>query len=469
MSDLSELLTKNIQELAPLIKNKEISPTELTKGMLSRIEKYDDEIHSYSLVTADKAISDAELAEKQILKGECLGPLHGIPIAYKDLIYTADIPTKCASTLMENFVPSYDATVVEKLQAAGSVMLGKLNLTEFALYGYHPKLEFPRNPWNKDHWAGVSSSGSGAATAASLCFASLGTDTGGSIRFPAAACGIVGIKPTFGKVSRYGVFPLADTLDHIGPMARSVWDAAAMLQILEGRDPRDASTRLDKETNYLQEIGKDISGLKIGIDRVYCTTDTDPEMTTALFKSIELLEENGATILELTAPELYDAAEHWMTICSVEALISHQQFFPKHREDYGPVFRALLEYGEKVDSVAYARATRQRQSTNALINELLSGIDVMVCPGMPNPAPSISAVPPQAVSPIEEIPPLVRFSAPTNFSGHPSITLLNGFTEDGLPTSMQFIGKKGEESTLIKISSAYEKMTNWHKMRPLLD
>lgn len=469
MTDFADLLTSNIQKVAPLIEKKEVSPVELTKAMLTRIEEYDKHLDSYNLVTSELALRDAELAEKQIMKGKYLGPMHGIPIAYKDLIYTAGIPTECASTILRGFVPNYDAAVVERLRSAGSVMLGKLNLTEFALYGYHPKLDYPKNPWNREHWAGVSSSGSGAATAASLCFASLGTDTGGSIRFPSAACGVVGIKPTFGKISRYGVFPLSDTLDHIGPMARSVWDAAAMLQVLVGRDPRDASTRIDPKTNYLEKIKQELPSLRIGIDRVYCTTDTDTEMSEALFKSIELMEQNGASILELTAPQIYDAAEHWMTICSVDALIGHQQFYPKNEKDYGPVFRSLLEHGTQVDSLDYARATRQRQATNALINELLSGIDVMVCPGMPTPAPRISDVPPQAITPLEEIAPLVRFSAPTNFSGHPTITLINGFTEDGLPTSMQFIGKKGDECLLIRAASAYEKITNWHKMRPLLD
>ena len=261
MTNPDDLATSTIQKIAPLIRNKEISPIELVQLMLSRIETFDNSIDSYILVTSDLALEEAKVAEQQILKGDYLGPLHGIPIAYKDLIYTAGVATTCASTILKEFVPNYDAAVVERLRGAGAITLGKLNLTEFALYGYHPDLKYPKNPWNVEHWAGVSSSGSGAATSASLCYASLGTDTGGSIRFPAAACGIVGLKATFGKISRYGVFPLSDTLDHIGPMTRSVWDAAAMLQVLAGRDPRDAATRIDPEIDYLKAISEDPSGL----------------------------------------------------------------------------------------------------------------------------------------------------------------------------------------------------------------
>lgn len=466
MSDLAELTTRTITDVAPLLERREISSAELTEAMLERIAAIDPKIGSYLLVTEQLARSEARAADAAIADGDYRGPLHGIPIALKDLVNTCGIPTTCASTILRDFKPGYDAAVVERLQAAGAVTLGKLNLTEFALYGYHPELQPPHNPWNLDHWAGVSSSGSGAATAASLCYGCLGTDTGGSIRFPSAACGVVGIKATFGKVSRYGVFPLSDTLDHIGPMARSVADASLMLAALEGRDPRDGSTRTDPPSDYSAALASDCNAMIIGIDRGYCSTDTDPLMTQAVFDAVDLMASNGAIIVELNAPEIADAGDHWMAVCAVDALIGHKDLYPERAEDYGPVFRSLLEHGSQVSAVEYARATRQRQQTRALIDELLEGIDVIVCPAMPTPAGLQPG--PQDVMPVGDVGALVRYAAPTNFSGHPSITVPNGFTPDGLPTAMQFIGRHGDEASIISAAAAYESLTDWHQRRPAL-
>lgn len=463
------LLSAPLSEIAPRIAARELSPVELTEAMLARIAALDGRVKSYLLVTEGLARAQARAAEIEIAGGRYRGPLHGVPIALKDLVNTKGIPTTCASTILADFVPDYDAAVVERLDAAGAVTLGKLNLTEFALYGYHPDYEPPCNPWNLDYWAGVSSSGSGAATAASLCYACLGTDTGGSIRFPSAACGVVGLKPTFGKVSRYGVFPLADTLDHIGPMARSVADVAAMLAVLEGRDPRDASTRTDPPGRYDEALAAGLAGLRIGIDRTYCTADTDPQMTAAVFEAVDTLAREGAQIVEINAPEIADAAQHWMATCSVDALVGHSNFYPARAADYGPVFRSLLDHGAGVSASQYMRAQRQRQATRALIDELLTGIDVMVCPAMPAPAMPSADTPPQQVAAVEDIATLVRYAAPTNFSGHPSLTVPNGFTAGGLPLAMQFIGRHGDEAAVIRAGAGYEGVTAWHRERPPLD
>jgi amidase len=468
MGNIDDLLVETIQTIAPMIEAKTISPVELTEAMLRRIEKIDKNIGSYALVTPDLAIKEARRAESEIIAGNYLGALHGVPIALKDLIDVANVPTECASTILRGNIPQTNATVVEKLKAAGAITLGKLNLTEFALYGYHPEFTPPANPWNLKHWAGVSSSGSGAATAASLCYASLGTDTGGSIRFPSASCGVVGIKATFGKISRHGVFPLSDTLDHTGPIARCVMDAALMLSILEGRDPKDPSTRTDPKSDYYGAARKGLDGFKIGLDPIYCSKGCDTEMSAATFKAVDLLKVAGATIVTLSAPELENAAEHWLNICSVDALIAHKGLFPERREDYGPVFRALLEHGEKVTSVEYAEATRQRQHTTALINELLTKTDVIVCPAMPTIAGPQTDYPPQQVASVEDIGPLVKFAAPTNFSGHPSITIPNGFSANGIPTGMQFIGRHGDEASIIRAAAAYEELTDWKKFQPQL-
>ena len=462
----SDLLTQTIETIAPLIQSKEISPVELTEAMLDRVYKIDKKLNSYISISDELALTGATQAESEIKKGLYRGPLHGVPIALKDLVNVTGIETTCASTIRKKFKPEHDATVVEKLKSAGAVILGKLNLTEFALYGYHPDYRPPNNPWNIEHWSGVSSSGSGSATGASLCFASLGTDTGGSIRFPSAACGVVGIKPTFGKISRYGVFPLSDTLDHIGPMARSVRDAAMVLEILEGRDSRDGSTRSDKSSDYLSAANQGLRGITVGFDQQYSSTDCDPQMFQATATAVELMRHEGSQIIEINRPEIVEAADHWMTICSVDALCGHEGLFPEKADDYGPVFRSLLEHGLQVSAKEYAKACKQRQATRALINELLETVDVLVCPAMPGLAGPQSDYPPQQVAAIEDIPPLVRFAAPTNFSGHPSITVPNGFDASGMPTAMQFIGKLGDESSIIRAAASYEDLTKWHTMRP---
>lgn len=468
MSPFSELLTRTITDVAPLIAKREVSPVELFEAQLERIAAHDASLHSYLLLTAELGRAQALAAEREIAAGDYRGPLHGIPLGLKDLICTKGIPTTCASPILRDFKPLLDAAIVEKLYAAGALCTGKLNLTEFALYGYHPEFDYPRNPWNTDYWAGVSSSGSGVAVAASLCFGAIGTDTGGSIRFPSAACGVVGLKPTFGKVSRHGIFPLADTLDHIGPMTRSVADCALMLAALEGRDERDPSTRSDPAVDYLAEIARGAEGIRIGIDRDYCTEDTDPEMREACFRACYILHGQKMVVQDVSLPGITDVAAHWQDTCAVDALLRHREWFPARAADYGPVFRALLEYGLTVTAEDYARGQKLRQFTMALFDKAFREVDVIVCPAAPSPAMPQSQFPPQQVAPPEAVAPLVRYSAPTNFSGHPSLTVPNGFTADGLPTAMQFIGRHGEEATLFRVAAAYEQATGWHKRRPPL-
>lgn len=468
MADVADLLTHTIAEVAPLIERGEVSPVALVEAQLARIAALDDTLHSYLLVTADLARAQAAVAAREIAAGRYLGPLHGIPVGLKDLVCTQGIRTTCASSILRDFVPLLDAGIVERLTQAGAICMGKLNLTEFALYGYHPDYEPPRNPWQLDHWAGVSSSGSGAATAASLCFAAIGTDTGGSIRFPSAACGVVGLKPTYGKVSRHGVFPLADTLDHIGPMARSVHDCAVMLGVLEGRDERDPVTRSDPRTNYLAAIAQGAAGLRVGIDRSYCTEDTDPAMREACFRACYILHGQKVDVLDIDLRGITDVCEYWLATCAVDALVRHHEWFPARASDYGPVFRSLLEYGQGVGAETYARGQQMRQITTALLERAFTAVDVILCPAAPSPAVARRDFAPDAVAPPEAIASLVRYAAPTNFSGHPSLTVPNGFTEAGLPTAMQFIGRMGDEATLFKVAAAYEAATGWHRRRPVL-
>lgn len=466
MSHIDELLTGTITAVAPLLERREISPVELVEAQLARIDTLDPRLHAYLLVTADLARSQARDAEREIAAGRYRGPLHGIPLGIKDLVAMKGLPRTCASPMLRDDRPDFDATIIEKLTAAGAVFTGKLNLTEFALYGYHPDMPLPHNPWNPGYSAGVSSSGSGAATAASLCFGAIGTDTGGSIRFPSSMCGIVGIKPTFGKVSRHGVFPLADTLDHVGPMTRSVADAALMLRVLEGRDARDPSTRSDGAVDYLAEIARGAAGLRIGIDRAYCAADTDPAQADATFRACFILKGQGMEIHDIDMHRVLDGLPYWYTICAVDALLRHREFYPARAAEYGPVFRAMLDHGAAATAEDYARGEHLRQATIATFDHLLTQVDCILCPATASPAMPQELFHPQGVVPADQIPTLVRYTGPTNLSGHPSITVPNGFNADGLPTAMQFIGRRGDEATIIRAAAAYERATEWHKRRP---
>ncbi len=468
MTDLDALLTGTITAVAPYLERQAISPVDLLEAQLARIEKLDGRLQSYLHVSVDLARTQARRAAEEIATGHYRGKLHGIPIGVKDLISVKGLPTTCASPMLQGSISAENATIIERLTEAGAICMGKLNLAEFALTGYHPTMPVPRNPWNTDYSAGVSSSGSGAATAASLCYGAIGTDTGGSIRFPASWCGVVGIKPTFGKVSRHGIFPLANTLDHVGPMARSVADAALMLQVMEGIDPRDPTTRCDPRVDYLSAIRQGAQGLKVGIDRAYCVADTDPAQAAATFRACYMLKARGLEIHDLDLTGIMDGLPHWYTLCSVDALSWHGQFFPARASEYGPTFRAMLEYGLAASAEEYARGQRFRLSTKTLIDRSLEKVDCILCPATPSPAISQAAFHPQGVITPEAMPALIRYSGPTNLSGHPSITIPNGFSAEGMPLAMQFIGRRGDEATIVRIAAAYEQATEWHKRRPHL-
>ncbi len=466
MPNAADVLTKTIDEVAPLIERRELSPVELVEAQLKRIEAIDPKLRSFVLVTAELARSQAQTAEREIAAGRYRGKLHGIPLGIKDLVDMQGLPTTCASPMLRDARATRDATIVQKLNAAGAVCVGKLNLTEFALYGYHPALPFPHNPWNLSYSAGVSSSGSGAAVAASLCFGAIGTDTGGSIRYPSSMCGITGLKPTFGKVSRYGVFPLADTLDHIGPMTRCVADAAAMLQVLEGRDENDPTTRSDPTLDYAAAIANGAQGLRVGIDRNYYATDTDPAQADAVSRACFMLKAQGIDIVDVNLNCLLESCEHWYTLCAVDALLKHREFYPQRANEYGPIFRAMLDFGAQASAEDYARAERVRQATTASVNKILTTVDCIVMPATSTPAIPQHQFGPQTVVPAEAIPSLMRYTGPINMSGHPSLTIPNGFNADGLPLAMQFIGRHGEEATILRVGAAYERGTEWHRRRP---
>ncbi len=466
MANVAELCTKTLTEVAGLIKNKEVSPVELTQAMLERINDLDGALHSYITVTADLALEQAKAAEQEIQSGTYRGLLHGVPIAVKDLCYTKGIPTTAASPMYADFKPDFNATVVEKFYEAGAVMLGKLAMTEFALSGYHPSMQPPVNPWSAEHWPGASSSGSGVATAACLCFGSLGSDTGGSIRFPSAACGIVGVKPTYGKVSRYGVFPLGESLDHVGPMTRSVADAAAILRTIAGFDPNDPTTRRETVRDYMDTVYNGAQGLQVGVDEAYCTNGVDPVVRSAVLATVDVFRDLGAEIHEVDVSQINEATPLWYAMCAAEAAAAHSETFPSRADEYGPTFRAFLEDGVKVTGAHYVKAHVARQYTRRLIDDTLQKVDMLLCPAMATPPMAVKDFSPQAVLPPDNVPALLPFTAPMDFSGSPTVNLPCGFTDDGLPLSVQLVGRHGEEGTIMQAAHAYEQATEWHTRQP---
>jgi amidase len=456
-----------ITELAALIQSQQLSPVEVTQVLLERITQLDGRYKSYATVMADHALAAARVAEQDIRTGTYRGPLHGVPVAVKDLCFTKGVRTMGGTKALVDHIPHFDATVVARLHAAGAILLGKLNLTEGAMGGYHPDFAIPANPWHTERYAGASSSGSGVATAAGLCFGSLGSDTGGSIRFPAAACGIVGLKPTWGRVSRYGVLALAESLDHVGPMTRSTLDAAIMLQAIAGHDPHDPTSLLDPVPNMVTDITSGIQGVRIGFDETYATKGVDPALAAAVAAGVRVLESLGATLVPVQLPDLAPYLAAWPTLCTAEAAVAHATTYPSRRDEYGPWFRGWLDLGASVSGADYARANNLRAACNGLLRAVWQPIDVLACPAMPTP--------PFPVTPEGLYGPMpdgvfnmarLRFTAPYNFNGAPTLSVPCGLSHDRLPLSLQFVGKHLGEPLLCRIGYAYEQATEWHTLQP---
>ena len=456
---------QTITEVAGRLASREISPVELTQAILDRIAALDGDLKSYVTVMAEPAMESARAAEAEIAAGRYRGGLHGVPIAVKDLCFTTGVATMGGAKAMRDFVPDFDGTVVRKLNDAGAIILGKLNLTEGAMAGYNPEFDIPINPWGADRWAGASSSGSGVATAAGLCYGSLGSDTGGSIRFPAAACGTAGIKPTWGRVSRYGVLALGESLDHVGPMTRSAADAGIMLQALAGHDPNDPTSLRAPVPDMLAGVGKGVSGIRIGLDEEYIGGgDVDSEVAAAVMAGARLLESMGAVLVPVQMPDTLPYSLAWGVLCAAEAATAHQDTFPSRADDYGPWFRRWLELGCGYTAVDYAAANLVRLECNGTLAGIFADIDVLVCPSMTGTAHRVT--PEELYGPMgEDEWTWGRFTIPYDFSGAPTISLPAGLSGEGLPLSIQFIGKHLSEPLLVQVGDAYEAATR-HNLRP---
>ena len=457
---------KTIVEVASLIESRALSPVDVTEAALERINKHDPQYKSYATVMADQARESAQAAEQAIAAGNYLGPLHGVPIAVKDLCFTRGVATMGGTKALVDHVPGFDSTVVQRLKSSGAVILGKLNLTEGAMAGYNPDFQVPVNPWGAHLWSGASSSGSGVATAAGLCYGSLGSDTGGSIRFPSAACGIVGLKPTWGRVSRYGVLALAESLDHIGPMVRCSADAGIMLQAIAGLDPNDPTSLPDLVPDILQGIEQGVSGLRIGLDEKYISENTDPELVASVMSGITTLEGLGAVIVPINMPDISSYMEAWVTLCFSEAIAAHEATYPSRRDDYGPWCQGMLDNGARVTGAEYAKANNVRSACRGLLNNIFQDVDIICCPAMTSPPFPITLEEMYGSTFLLDVPDWGRFTVPYDFSGSPSISLPCGKNSEGLPLTIQFVGRHLSEPLLCRIGHTFEQTTDRGALRP---
>lgn len=464
MGDLHFL---ELTALAELIRTREVSPVEVTRQQLDRIATRDGSLASYALVTAENAMAEARAAETDIIAGRYRGPLHGVPLAVKDLLWTRGVPTAGGTTIHKDFKPTEDATVVRRLREAGAVLLGKLQLTEGAYSDHHPQVTPPRNPWNADYWPGISSSGPGVALAAGLCFGALASDTGGSIRWPSAANGLTGLKPSWGRVSRDGVFDLAPSLDHVGPMARSVADVSAVLAVIAGADPADPTALQAPMPDLLAAMSQSIEGLKIGVDRCWDRGDVDPQVRHVLDEAERVLSTLGARFVKIEVPEVAQAVADWVPNCAVEAAVAHKASFPARRAEYGPVLAAVLDAGRALSGLDYHEVILRRLAFCGRMRELFNGIDLLLAPIHPFAPLSLKTLGTMGAQP-KLIARLQAYTAPFNMTGQPTLTLPGGLSAEGLPIAFQLVAAELGEATLIRAGAAFQRATDWHRRHPAL-
>jgi amidase len=463
----TELPYLELTELTRRIQAKQVSPVEATEAMLSRIAALDGQLKSYALVMAEEARAAARQAEVEIARGEIKGPLHGAPIAVKDLCWMTGVPTAAGMTIHRDFRPQDTATVVKRLQAAGAIILGKLQLTEGAYVDHHPQIPPPVNPWSAEHWSGASSSGSGVATAAGLCYGSLGSDTGGSIRFPCAAQGLTGVKPTWGRVSRYGVFELAATLDHIGPMTRSAADAAAMLAAIAGADPDDPTALQAPVPHYVAELDGRIAGLRLGIDEAWMGAATDAATQGVLQAALAVLKTLGVEVVPVRFPDTAAVIQDWFPLCGAEVAVAHKATYPARKGEYGPSLSALIELGHGLTGMGYQEIVLRRIDFRGRVAAMFEGIDLLLAPAQGFASPTLAKMA-TAGEDAALMQALLGYTCPFDMTGSPTITLPGGFTDAGTPIAFQLVGPHLSEALLCRAGHTFQGATNFHRQHPAL-
>ena len=453
---------RTISELAQRLRRREVSSVEITRGCLERIERLNPVLNAFITVTGESALAEARRAEAEILRGEWRGPLHGVPVALKDLIDTAVVRTTAASALYKDRVPDQDAEVVRRLRQAGAVIVGKNNLHEFA-YGGSSLVSYfgdVHNPWDVGRIAGGSSGGSAAAVVAGLAYAAIGTDTAGSIREPAALCGCVGLKPTYGRVSSRGVIPLSLSLDHVGPLAATVADAAIVLQAIAGYDAADITTADVPVADYVAALREDARSLRVGVPRDYFFGDLDAEVVSAMEHALRGIATVVAEVKEVRLDVPMDRK-----LQTAESYAYHAENVAKSPELYQPETLRRIRRGEDVSAAEYIQRRRELDEARRSTGKVFADVDLLVTPTMPIPAPAIADLraDPDALRPAELK--LLRNTRPFNVWGLPAISVPCGFTQSGLPIGLQIAGPHWREDLVLRLAHAYEQATAWHKRR----
>ncbi len=460
------MIDLSISEAAELLREKKISPVDLATACLDRIERLNPVLNAFITVTHEGAMAQARVAEAEIQRGQWRGPLHGIPIGLKDLIDTAGVRTTCGSALFADRVPTEDAEVVQRLKRAGAVLIGKQNLQEFAYGGTSASSHYGavHNPWNPKHIAGGSSGGSAAAVAAGMCFGAIGSDTGGSIREPAAFCGIVGLKPTYGRVSTRGVFPLSWSLDHVGPICRNVRDAALMLEAIAGYDVLDV-TCVDWPTEKYAQYANALSsktdfriGVRIGVARQPFFEDLDRDIELAINEAIEVIRRMSLEIREVDLPSVPTAVQ------APEVYAVHENYYANSPELYRPWMRERLAQAATADTVAYVADRFALERVRRTVNDVFAEVDLLITPTTPVPPITIEEASNMSPVPAGEV--WLRNTRPFNAYGLPTISIPCGFTSAGLPIGLQIAGPRFGEGRVLRFAHAFEQSTDWHKRAP---
>ena len=460
---------RDLYEVATLIRQRALSPVELTDAALRRIDELNPVLNAYITVLADDARAAAEVAEREMASGRYRGPLHGVPVSVKDIYWTRGIRTTAGSRILAEFVPADDATVVRRLREAGAILVAKANTLEFAYASVHPDYGPAKNPWNLSRTASGSSSGSAVAVASEMDFGSFGTDTGGSIRLPASYCGVVGLKPTYGRVSRYGIIPLSYSQDHAGPLARSVRDVALLLSAVAGPDPLDPTASTAEVPRYEEALADRLDGLTVGLVANLMGPDVDPDVRRAVARAVGVLADAGAAVREVDIPELEgDAPQARMHITLAEASHFHRDWMEVHERDYTDLVRARLHAGRDLSAVAYIEAGEVRNRTRRRLREIQESVDLLVLPTAPTVATPIEGtIPAHEVGRREaEMKNTVRRTSPFNLTGQPALSVPCGFSPDGLPVGMQIVGRDFEEARVLSAGHAFQTRTDWHRRRP---
>ena len=469
MKSTDPLHFRSIAEVAADVRSGALSAEEVTRHTIDRISALEPRLHAFAEVRAEAALLEARAADARRARREPLGPLHGVPIAVKDLCAMPGTATRAGGFFRTRFGPTDVATVVARLQSAGAIIIGKSQLTEGAWGAHHPNITPPVNPWAPEHWTGVSSSGSGVSVAAGLAYGAIGTDTAGSIRFPSACNHLVGLKPTWGRVSRHGVFPLSDTFDHVGPMARNVLDVALMFAAIAGPDPLDPTALGEPAADWVGAVqAGTLRDMRIGVDPAYSLGGLDEATATALKGAIALMKAAGAVIVEVSVPRVGEILERAVAAAFVEAAISHAPTYPAEKSSYSAGYSTLLDIGRATPATDYAAIAIWRREFHGRLMQIFRAIDVLVAPVLPTSPPTLSEMAAAANGPPLAAAPLLTYTLPFNLAGIPSLTLPMGRAPSGAPLGFQLLGPDLAEATLLSAGAAFEATAGYAAHHPAL-